>query len=250
MVAAGCLTFVVLIVLFTLGNSYPWIWAIVAAAILAGVAARLVQNRNNKIASIEAFERQAAAVDAFANQIATGTGQSAANFALKSNEILLATQDNVTLLEWVSTGSSYQGGSAGFSFRVMRGVSYRVGQSRGQLVKNPPALKTIDVGTVNFTTERITFVGPRETRAYEVEKMLNLSIDHNGQTVMISVSNRQKPSALQGSSFDLVGPGFLVQTALTLHNSDAQTAAAQLRASANELRASAQATRVQLKLAK
>ena len=78
MVAAGCLTFVVLIVLFTLGNSYPWIWAIVAAAILAGVAARLVQNRNNKIASIEAFERQAAAVDAFANQIATGTGQSAA----------------------------------------------------------------------------------------------------------------------------------------------------------------------------
>ena len=248
--ALGCVALLVLLILLFVAQTMPWVLLVIPIGFAAGIITAIVKARNNKIASIDAFERQAQVVDEFANQIAKGTGLSAANFAMKPNELLLASQDNVSLLEWVSTGSTYQGGSAGFSFRVMRGVSYRVGRNSGQLVKNPPALKTVDVGTVNFTTQRITFVGQRETRAYDVDKMLSLQIDHNGQTVMIAVSNRQKPSALQGSTFDLVGPGFLVQTALTVHNSDAQTAAAQLHAIANELRASAQATRVALRLTK
>jgi hypothetical protein len=88
----------------------------------------------------------------------------------------------------------------------------------------------------------------RETRAYDVAKILNLNVDHNGQTVMISVANRKTPSALQGSSFDAVGPGFLVQTALTVHNSGAQAGAAELRERANQLRSAAEATRVELGL--
>jgi hypothetical protein len=217
-------------------------------AIVAGFIIRRFMTRSNKIASIAAFKQQAQVVDKFATRLVAGAGASSANFALKPGEILLDTLNNVNLLEWVSTGSTYQGGSAGFSFRVMRGVSYRVGRTSGQLIKNPPALRIVDTGTVNFTTERITFVGLRETRAYDVAKILDLQIDHNGQTVMISVSNRKTPSALQGTSFDVVAPGFLVQAALTMHNANAQAAADQLRQSANELRASAEQTRVELKL--
>ena len=245
--ALGCIAIVAFIFLLCVSQSAPWALTIIPVAIIAGIIVRRIQTRNSKIASIAAFNEQAKAVDDFASSLLSGKTQSA-NFALKEGEVLLDTLDDVSLLEWVSTGSTYQGGSSGFSFRVMKGVSYRVGRTAGQLVKNPPALRTIDSGTVNFTTERITFVGLRETRAYDVAKILDLNIDHNGQTVMISVSNRQTPSALQGNSFAEVAPGFLVQAALTMHNANAQAAADQLRQSANELRAAAEATRVELKL--
>jgi hypothetical protein len=248
--AVGCFALIVLLFTLYVAQTAPWFLLVIPVGIAAAIVANAVKKRNNKIASIEAFTTQAKAVDEFAAQLEAGQSTPDANFALKAGETLLASQDNIKLLEWVSTGSTYQGGSAGFSFRVMRGVSYRVGRNSGQLVRNPPALKTVDVGTVNFTTERITFVGPRETRAYDVAKILDLNIDHNGQTVMISVSNRKTPSALQGSSFDIVGPGFLVQAALAVHNSTREAAAASLRVSANELRAAAEATRVELNLAK
>jgi len=246
--AVGCFVLVVFLLVLYVANTAPWFLLIIPVAIAAAIVAYVVNKRNNKIASIAAFTTQAKLVDDFAAQLEAGKNTADANFALKKGEVVLASLDNIKLLEWVSTGSTYQGGSAGFSFRVMRGVSYRVGRSSGQLVRNPPALKTLDVGTVNFTTERITFVGLRETRAYDVAKILNLNIDHNGQTVMISVANRKTPSALQGSSFDVVGPGFLVQTALTVHNSGAQAGAAELRESAIALRGAAEATRVELGL--
>ena len=246
--AVGCFALVVLLFTLYVAQTAPWFLLVIPVGIAAAIAANVVRKRNNKIASIAAFNSQAKAVDDFAAQLESGQSSTDANFALKKGEVVLASQDNIKLLEWVSTGSSYQGGSAGFSFGVMRGVSYRVGRSSGQLVRNPPALKTLDVGTVNFTTERITFVGLRETRAYDVAKILDLNIDHNGQTVMISVSNRKNPSGLQGSSFDQVGPGFLVQAALAVHNSSAQAAAAELRVSAGALRAAAEATKVELNL--
>ena len=248
MIQVTCFIIVAVLVLVIVGQSYPWIWAVLAILIAAAIAFNVWQKRQNKIASIAAFKAQAGLVESFATAIETGKTQPAENLALGAGEVLLGSQDNVKLLEWVSTGSSYQGGSSGLSFRVMRGVSYRVGANRGTIVKNPPALRTVDVGTVNFTTKRVTFVGARETRAFDVAKILDLKLDHNGQTVMISVSNRQKPSGLQGAGFDTIAPGFLVQAALTMHNSGPTPAAAELRENAKQLRSAAETTRVELGL--
>jgi hypothetical protein len=157
--AVGCFVLVVFLLVLYVANTAPWFLLIIPVAIAAAIVAYVVNKRNNKIASIASFTTQAKLVDEFAAQLEAGKNTADANIALKKGEVVLASLDNIKLLEWVSTGSTYQGGSAGFSFRVMRGVSYRVGRSSGQLVRNPPALKTLDVGTVNFTTERITFVG-------------------------------------------------------------------------------------------
>ena len=248
MVQAGCLAFVVIVALIALGNQYPWIWAVLAALIVAAVAFNLWKKRQNKIASIGSFEEQAHALDLLAEDVAKGQTTESVSFALKAGETVLGSQDNIGLLEWVGTGSSYRGGNSGFSFRVMKGVSYRIGSSRGQLVKNPAALSTLDSGSVTYTTERITFVGGQQTRTWEVAKMLDLNTDHNGLTVMISVSNRQKPSGLQGASFSLVAPAFLVQAALTTHNSGKTEAAKELREAAEKFRSAAQALRVEMKL--
>jgi hypothetical protein len=244
----GCLALVFVVSLVAGAAKYPWIWIIVFLAAAGAIWYRYYAERRNKIASIGAFTRQAEALRRLALEIESGTQSTEVNFAIKPGERILGSQNDVRLIEWVSTGSSYQGGSQGFSFRVMPGVYYRVGANRGTIVKNPPDLAIIDVGMVNYTTKRITFVGPQQTREWDVAKVLNLDLDHNGQTVMISVSNRQKPSGLQGSSYDLVAPGFLVETAVALNNGDAASAAAKLRQDAWQLEQVAQETRAQLKL--
>jgi len=167
---AACLLIVLFAVLIFLANQNPWLYALMAAVIVVWIIVALAKRRQNKIDSIEAFKMQARELQGLANRLIAGASNDSASFALKPGEILLGRSEGVGLLEWVSTGSSYQGGSQGVSIRVMRGVSYRVGSSRGQLVKNPPALKTLDVGTVTYTSKRITFSGMQETRQWDVEK--------------------------------------------------------------------------------
>jgi len=248
MIQATCFGIAILFGLIVLGNNYPWVWLVIVGIIVLTAVLKMRQTRNNKVASVAAFEQQANALTELAANIQSGQAVASPSFALKTGEVALGSSDNVRLLEWVSTGSSYRGGSTGFSFRVMKGVSYRVGQSRGTLIKNPPALSTLDHGTVHYTTDRITFVGNQQTRSWDVSKMLDLNVDHNGQTVMISVSNRQKPSGLQGGSFEEPGPGFMVRAALTTHNSGAKEAATELLKSADDLRVAAQQMRVELKI--
>jgi hypothetical protein len=59
---------------------------------------------------------------------------------LKKGEVAI---DSVPakLLEYRSGGNSYQGGSQGVSIRIAKGISYRVGANRGQLVRNPEQLQ-------------------------------------------------------------------------------------------------------------
>jgi hypothetical protein len=116
----------------------------------------------------------------------------------------------------------------------------------GSWFKSPPELKVIDSGTVNYTTQRITFAGNMQTRQWDVDKILDLNITDNGQTVMISVSNRKQPSGLQGLSYAEIGPGFYVRAATTMRSDGAQAAANEVISSAkiDEL---ADSLRVELK---
>lgn len=136
---------------------------------------------------------------------------------LKKGEVAI---DSVpcSLLEYRSQGSSYQGGSQGVSVRIMKGVSYRVGASRGQLVRNPDALSSIDQGDATFTNQRVVFGGQSQTREWVFEKLVDFNAGDNGSQVMISVSNRQKVSGLHALSLDNVQPGVLLEVAVAYAN--------------------------------
>ena len=127
--------------------------------------------------------------------------------------------DNVSLTEWRSTGSSYQGGSQGVSFRIAKGVSYRVGVSQGTLTKNPEQLQVVDQGSAIFTDKRIVFAGTKSNREWDFSKMVNVDVGTNGIYVNIAVSNRQKNSGLRASNDADLTPGILAGIVLELNES-------------------------------
>lgn len=86
------------------------------------------------------------------------------------------------------------GRSSGVSIRIMKGVSYRVGQSRGQSV---PVHATVPVSSGDFviTSKRLIFVGDRKSINAPYDKLLHLEPFTDG--LRFSVSNRQKPITVQ-----------------------------------------------------
>ena len=59
----------------------------------------------------------------------------------------------------------YQGGSAGTSIRVARGVSFRIGANKGNAVSED-YMKQIDTGEFIITNKRIVFVGENKRLEY------------------------------------------------------------------------------------
>ena len=131
----------------------------------------------------------------------------------RKGEVALFTLPEVGLIEFRSTGSSYSGGSQGMSFRIAKGVSYRVGGSRGQLVKNPEQKQIVDRGSATFTNQRIVFAGQSQAREWDFEKIIGTDLQANGVSMMISVSNRQKTSGLTALVVDPLTPGMCVSLA-------------------------------------
>jgi len=143
---------------------------------------------------------------------------------LKPGEALVYKLQKVSLIESRSNGSTYQGGSRGVSLRIAKGVSYRIGASKGQLLKNPESLQLIDQGTATFTNKRLIFAGMKASREWSFDKMTDVSQSADGQTVMISVSNRQKPSGITSNDLLDLGPGVIVAIALEYNQNGIQAA--------------------------
>jgi hypothetical protein len=133
---------------------------------------------------------------------------------LKNGESLVYRIQRVSLIESRSNGSTYQGGSRGLSFRVAKGVSYRIGASKGQFVKNPESIQEIDHGTATFTNQRLIFAGTKASREWSFSKLMDISQTSDGQTIMISVSNRQKPSGIKANDSRDLDLGILAEIAL------------------------------------
>lgn len=103
------------------------------------------------------------------------------------------------LVEPRSSGGSYQGGSQGASFRVMKGVSYRVGAHKGTYVPGPEVQKIIDSGgNIYITTQKVVYTSPNRNRDWAYAKTVDMF--HSDAVVpgiaatYIGVSNRQKTS--------------------------------------------------------
>jgi hypothetical protein len=93
-----------------------------------------------------------------------------------------ALMHEVAVREW-------RGGSQGFSFRVAKGVRYRVGSTRGHLVTVGTQLQIADSGVLSVTSQRVAFLGQRKTVDMPYTKLMGRNVFTDA--ISFSLSNRQ-----------------------------------------------------------
>jgi hypothetical protein len=117
----------------------------------------------------------------------------------KGEEPLLVAQ-GAALVEPKRLPGQWMGGYSGFSFRIIKGVSYHVGDSRGTYVPGPEVPTPIATGTVTITNQRIVFQSDKQAREFLFAKLLGYQHDPAVPVTYFQVSNKQKVS---GIAYDL-----------------------------------------------
>lgn len=86
----------------------------------------------------------------------------------------------------------FRAGSRGMSFRIAKGVSYRVCAVKGRMVEVGRSLEVVDSGTLFVTSHRAVFTGERKSIEVPYAKLLALNVYTDG--VQFHASGRQNPS--------------------------------------------------------
>jgi len=114
---------------------------------------------------------------------------------LQQDEKLILSLEGISLHQYkiTKTKGMYQG----VSIRVMSGLSYRIG---GFTSKPREVLSQLDVGGLHLTTERIVFLGNRESVEIHRSKLLSIEASNSfielhqkGRGKVLFLGNLQKP---------------------------------------------------------
>lgn len=100
---------------------------------------------------------------------------------LKKNEVAYVLLKGIALYE-ERTKQQYVGGSRGVSFRVMKGVSFRVGAFKGERIPVTEK-KHIDTGDLTITNKRVIFTGDTKSLSYPVSKIINVEDYSDGISI-------------------------------------------------------------------
>jgi hypothetical protein len=115
---------------------------------------------------------------------------------LKKGEIVYLAVEGAGFVEPRRAPGHWAGRSSGYSFRVAKGVSYRIGASKGQYVQGDESPTVTDTATFVVTNQRSVFVGSKRTTEWAYSTLLGFSLD--GEAVAIfNVSNRQKATGVK-----------------------------------------------------
>jgi len=110
------------------------------------------------------------------------------NIFFKKNERPLWVEAAV-LYEEVVIDRRYEGGSQGVSFRIAKGVNWRVGATRGRMVSEKGTVP-VDEGQFVVTDQRLIFSGNLKSFDTVLSKIISVNIHPDGIT--FSQSNRTK----------------------------------------------------------
>ena len=115
---------------------------------------------------------------------------------LQKNELCHLSLPAVLMEERVLS-RNYAGGSRGVNIRIMKGVSYRMGQQRGQMTSQS-GMVAISDGYFIATNKRLVFSGDRKSVSTSFAKLMDMHVFSDGVT--FSSSQRQKPVIVKLSS--------------------------------------------------
>lgn len=99
----------------------------------------------------------------------------------------------------------FEGGSHGVSFRIMKGVSYRIGGFRGHSVSETGVV-AVSNGDLILTSKRIIFRGDKKSFAVKLDKLLDTQLFTDG--LQFSENNRSKPRLInfaQEGNYNIIG---------------------------------------------
>jgi hypothetical protein len=90
----------------------------------------------------------------------------------------------------------------GVSFRIAKGVSYRVGATRGRMVEVGRSIVAADAGALHVTSHRVVYTGERKSIEVQYAKLVDMNVYTDG--IQFHVSNRQNPSMFRVASGPMV----------------------------------------------
>lgn len=154
------------------------------------------RQRARQVALAEDRQRLVDELEGLIEDSRTNFGIDAPGFEEKKGERTFAIMEGVALIEPRRQPGTVQGRSSGYSFRIAKGVNYRVGASKGTYVSGPDVPTPIDVGTAFVTNQRVVFRGNKATREWAWSKLISLDHDDDLPWTSLPVSNRQKTSGL------------------------------------------------------
>src|ERR1700682_1731780 len=91
--------------------------------------------------------------------------------ALKKDESAFQVLEGSALIEPRRLPGHWEGRSKGVSFKVAKGVRYRVGTSKGHYIQGDEVPTPIDTGTLTITNQRVVFQGTKATREWAFSKL-------------------------------------------------------------------------------
>lgn len=114
----------------------------------------------------------------------------------KKDETVYAIVESAGLVEPRRLPGQWQGSHRGASIRIAKGVYWRTGGSRGTYRVGEERQTVIDNGTAVITSQRVVFLGAKQTREWAYSRLLGIQHDDEVGATYIQVSNRQKVSGI------------------------------------------------------
>jgi hypothetical protein len=115
------------------------------------------------------------------------------NVFLRNNERALWSEQ-AQLLEEIVVDRRYESGSSGVNFKIAKGVSWKVGATRGRMISEK-GIVPVDHGAFIMTDKRLIFDGALKSFDVNLTKIISINFQLNG--VVFTQSNRSKQRKLQ-----------------------------------------------------
>ncbi len=140
-----------------------------------------------------------AALDFFGSHEGQFDESEPSGIVARRDEHVIATVTEVGLIESRRGPTQFRGGSTGVSFRVTKRISIRQSGMRGKAIAGEESPTLIDSGRFIVTDQRAVFVGGKQSREFDWDKLLSYeiqSLNKKNSIIYLPVSNRQKVSGV------------------------------------------------------
>lgn len=139
------------------------------------------------------------ALDFFGNHESQHNEAEPSGIVAQRDEHIIADVSEVGLVESRRGPTQFKGGSTGVSFRLTKRISVRQSGMKGRVVQGEESPTLIDTGRFIVSDKRAVFVGAKQSREFEWQKLLaytTQTLDKKSAILFLPVSNRQKTSGI------------------------------------------------------